>query len=358
MQRKIWLRSTQIVVTVSLIGLLLHQVEWADLQATARNLHWHLIALSAGLVLVSHLVNVARWQFILQVHTPGYSRLLAFYGAGLFGNNFLPTGIGGDGIRAALLSRTVPLSQALLSVGLDRALGLVALWSFAIPGLWLGLPPGLWLSSSRLIAILNPLRILPAVAFSLVGAGTLGLVAWRRWPRGASDLPAGDEELVETGCEHTTTVRFSAFLVSAGAFIRRPGWLRVLGAGLGLSVISQLGVVAAYWSVLNALDAAVPPAAAIWLVIAASASLLLPITISGLGLQEGAFVMLLTRYGVPTTTALGVAVVIRMFIVFFGLLGGLTWLRQQWANPSGGRRSPTLLPPAVRDSLPAGRQRG
>src|SRR6266508_5324166 len=143
-----WLQSTQIVVTIALCILLLRQMAWADPLPLVAQLRWDFVALSISVVLIIHLLNVACWQYILQQRTVGYGRLLAIYGAGLFSNNFLPTGIGGDGLRIALLSRDVTLSQAIFSVGLDRVLGLCGLTAFVLPAFWLGLPPGLHIANS------------------------------------------------------------------------------------------------------------------------------------------------------------------------------------------------------------------
>jgi hypothetical protein len=47
-----------------------------------------------------------------------------------------------------------------------------------------------------------------------------------------------------------------------------------------------------------------------------------------LGLQEGIYVLLMTRYGVPAPAALGVALLIRVQMVFFSLVGGLLSLKR------------------------------
>src|SRR5208283_4934305 len=89
--------------------------------------HWKLVLLSVALLLICHLINVSRWQYLMQQKSLLYMKLLAFYGIGLFSNNFLPTGIGGDGVRTILTSRYVSLPEAIIFVGLDRIIGLTTL---------------------------------------------------------------------------------------------------------------------------------------------------------------------------------------------------------------------------------------
>jgi len=314
-----WLRVAQIIVTIILIGLLLRQVRWADLRTLVNNLGWSLVVLSTILVLISHLVNVARWRYLLQHHATGYGRLLVFYGAGLFSNNFLPTGIGGDGVRVALLSRCVPLPRAIFSVGLDRAIGLLALSAFLVPGLWFGLPPGLEMGSSRLTAIPDAWRTLLAVLLVVVEVGLVGLVVWRRLPS-----------------LRTMALRASAQFPSFGSASQwtRGRWLRLLSCAYALSVASQIGLVLANWGIIRALGIQISPGAAIWLVLVGSVALLLPITVNGLGLQEGIYVVLLTSYGVATTAALGVALCARILTMSFSLLGGLLSLRWRYHRDS------------------------
>ena len=303
-RRHPWLRLVQFVVTIGLIVLLFGKVEWSGFLHLASTLRWEFVGLSMGFLLMSHLINVARWQYLSQQNEIGYGRLLVFYGAGLLGNHFLPTGIGGDGTRALLLSRFIPLPQALSSVVLDRAIGLLALTALVVLGLWLGVPPGLrrdgpFTTSSEWNVSL--------VLLLIAGGSVLGFIGWRKLLRIRAAL-------------QDRSSRWASFQ----SVLRRTSgrWLRILGGGYGLSIVSHLGIVAAHWTVFQALGMDISLDAAIWLVLAGTASLLLPITINGLGLQESVYVLLLAHYEVSATIALGVALLMRMLMIFLSLLGG------------------------------------
>jgi hypothetical protein len=59
------------------------------------------------------------------------------------------------------------------------------------------------------------------------------------------------------------------------------------------------------------------------LVLIGSASLLLPITINGIGLQENLYVILLNSYGVSEAPALLFALLIRFQMLFLSFIGGI-----------------------------------
>ena len=68
-----------------------------------------------------------------------------FYAAGMFGNLWLPTNVGGDALRTTLLARTAPelgLSGAAASVLVERLTGFAALLALVAGGLtWRSLTP-------------------------------------------------------------------------------------------------------------------------------------------------------------------------------------------------------------------------
>jgi uncharacterized protein (TIRG00374 family) len=279
------------------------------------NARWGLILLSIGIAFAIHLINVARWRYLLQQWPIGYGRLLMYYSAGLFSNNFLPTGIGGDGVRFALLQRDLPMSRAVFSVGLDRAISLLALSALLVPGLWFGLPPQFHLQGwEALVASDRSSGVSVAVLLIVIIGGSAGLLASRRIPplRRAIDR----------------------LLVSFGDSVRRlcgtsSTWRRLLVGSYTISVISHICLIATHWLLFQALRLDVSPGAAIWLVLIASVSLLLPITVNGLGLQESIYVVVLGYYGASAPAALGVGLLIRMVMLVCSLLGGVLFLSWQ-----------------------------
>lgn len=310
-----WLQIAQAIITIGLIAYLLRSIDWTTLLLLLGRARWALVLLSIGLTLAIHLINVVRWRYLLQRQTISYGRVLVCYGAGLFSNNFLPTGIGGDGVRVALLSRDLPLSYALFSVGFDRTISLLALSALLVPGLWFGLPPGFQLH--RWGTFLAPAWggvVSVVVLVSVIAGGYAGLLVWRKFPK--------LRRAIDSSC--------SRFSDSVGRLRRTSNqWPRLMFGGYMLSCISHVCLVAVHWLLFQALGLDVSLGSAIWLVLIASVSSLLPITVNGLGLQESIYVVVLGFYGVSPLAALGIGLLARMVMLVCSLLGGMLFLSWQ-----------------------------
>jgi hypothetical protein len=87
---------------------------------------------------MANLIVALRWHLVLSAATPspGPAALLKIVFVGLFFNQMLPTGVGGDAVRAWRCSRIgIGLGAAIRSI-LDRACGylvLVVLYALGLP---------------------------------------------------------------------------------------------------------------------------------------------------------------------------------------------------------------------------------
>jgi uncharacterized protein (TIRG00374 family) len=300
-RRSLWLRGLQIGLTLVLLIVLLRQIQWAALAMVFARAQWGLAVLSIAPVAISHLLNVKRWQGLIRDAALRFDRLLIYYGAGLFANNFLPTGLGGDGVRAALLGRDVSIGRAAFTVGLDRSIGLASYTALFAIG-WIIKPlPGLTLNlvtfgAAQVTVILLGLGVL------VVSISALAVRTSPRVRRRVSDARQ----------------RWATY---GGSLVARR-WLMVLGVAYGLSALSKLLLAVAHWLILTAFGLNLGFDAAVWLVLIGSLSLLLPIAINGLGVMESVYVLVLGRYGVAVSDALAVALIIRALMIGFSLLGG------------------------------------
>jgi len=305
-----WLRGLQIGVTLALIVVLVQKIQWADLTALIARAQWVLVMLSTIPVALSHLLNVRRWQGLIGDAALRFDRLLVYYSAGLFANNFLPTGIGGDGVRAALLGRDVSIGRAAFAVGLDRMSGLVSYTALFAIGWIIGPLPGLTLNRVTLGAA-QVMALVIGVGVLALGIGGV-VVRWSARVR-----------------QRMNEIRQGWALYRDSLAARR--WLNRLGLAYGLSVVSNLLLAVTHWLILSAFGLKVGFDSAIWLFLIGSLSLLLPIAINGLGVMESAYVLVLARYGMAASDALAVALSMRALMIGFSLLGGglsLIWKPQ------------------------------
>lgn len=307
--RRILWRLIQIVVTLTLIGVLARQIQWPAILALAQNMRWSWLALSCLPLLLAHLINVLRWNWLLQSPDVSYRHLLVYYGVGLFASNFLPTGVGGDVVRATLLSRETGWLRAIVSVGLDRGVGLISFSALLVLAFWLGNPPAIVVTNAW-----HNIALILLSGFLAVLLGWVGLrLATHRW--------------------RIVRQRWLQLRVELGNYgiwsLKR--WLTILSWAYCLSVIGNLMIVASLRLVTEALGLTVPLSVVVWIVLLGSLTLLLPISINGLGVVEAVYVLVLGAYGASATNALAVALIVRIQILFFSLLGGL--LSLAW-NPN------------------------
>lgn len=303
---RFWLRSVQFICTCILIFILWKSTDWNKFTNSIMSMHRGLFWLATLLTLTTHGFNIIRWKLLVLPNQVPFKVILRYYGAGIFSNNFLPTGIGGDGVRVALISRYAPLQRAIWSVAADRIIGLIGLLCLGIPGFWFGSPPSV-------ADVLQRISVGSVVIISVVLLLGAGFVWWRV-PR----------------VQGWVTQIAQKFIPNTD----RPdsGALSILFQCYLLSLLSALCLVLTHHAVLLAFGLHISMGAAIWLVVMGSLSMLIPITVNGLGVMESVYVLVLSSYDVSATDAIGVVIAIRALILIFSLLGGLGMIGQNWLS--------------------------
>ena len=276
-----------------------------------------LIAATVLIFLIANFVVGWRWQVILSAEapSPGSATLLKIVFVGLFFNQVLPTGVGGDAVRAWRCSRVgVALGAAIRSILLDRACGylvLVVLYAVALP---------------TLLHILSDARersvVLAVLAVGLLGL--LALVSLDRLPRPILRL-----RLIAPFAELSRASR---------RLFTNP---RQCGTVLGLSVITIAFTVLGFKFVGDAVGSRLSLGS--WMMIVPPVTLiqLVPISLAGWGVRETALVIALGSFGVPAEAALATSVLVGLCLIVVGLPGGLIWLADWDITPSPGPKRST-----------------
>ncbi len=293
--------ALRVVVSAALLAFLLSRVHLGSVFATGDSDTLPLLAVGVGVWFASIVLATVRWQRVLSaldLASP-LPPLLSHGLAGLFVANFLPSTIGGDVVRVVRLAgENGQAAASFASVALDRLTGFVVLPFLSLTGLLLH-PSLLRLgTASRLAVALSLLTLLALVAL-------LGLTASPRL---------------------------------GGRLADRPNWLRFVGAvHLGLdhlrrrpvaaaavliaAVCYQLTVVAAVWVAARALEVPLDWGAALAFVPVMLIAQVLPVSFGGLGLREGALVVLLAPLGVATEQAIALGLAVYGLNLGVSLLG-------------------------------------
>ena len=292
----------RLLVTAGLLWALLAH---ADLSHTKELLaHVSLPMLAAGTIalLATSPFSALRWHIVLASETtsPGPWTLLKIVLVGLFFNQTLPSGVGGDAIRAWRCHRLgIGVAAAIRSLVLDRVSGYVVMVVLFAAGL------------PVLLHILPDARQRYGVVV-LLGAALCGLLALF---------------LIDYLPHRLLRFRLVAELALLSRVGRRlfarPAWS---GAVVGLSIATVGLSILAFMLVADSLGVNLPFVS--WIVIVPPVSLiqLVPVSLAGWGVRELVFVVVLAGFGIPAEAALAASLLVGLCMIVIGLPGGLLWL--------------------------------
>lgn len=124
----------RIFIALFLLYYLLRKIDFQESLKVLKNLNFYYLFLSSFAFFLFVIVSNIRWKMLcsaVQINS-SFSYLLKVYFASLFFNNILPTTIGGDVIRVAYTAKDKGLSFAFSTVFVDRAIGFIGLFFFAL----------------------------------------------------------------------------------------------------------------------------------------------------------------------------------------------------------------------------------
>lgn len=294
-----WLRAAASVVMLAVL------VPRIDLDALLPRGHHIETArwVSLGLVvtLFGFVLSAWRWQRVLAVleEHVRLPSLVSYYLAGQFVGNFLPSTIGGDVLRVARLGHGIRSSStAFASVVLERLSGWLILPVLTVTGL--ALRPSLF-----------DLGVAPRLALALA-VGTFVMLCLLL-------AVAGSRRLTGRFADHPGWQRFiGAVHVGVDQLRRHPG--RAMGV-VTAAAVYQLSMVLSVWIATQALGLHLPLAAVLAFAPAVLMAQVLPFSLNGLGLREGAFVLFLTPLAVTTGQAVAVGLLVYAMTLTASLLG-------------------------------------
>ena len=119
-------KTVQIIIGLILGVLLLWWVfrdtDWAEVWGALRKVHWGWLAVAELFVLISFVIRILRWRYIVRTAKPvSFRSMFSATQIGFMANFILP-GRAGEVIRALVLSRLekIPFSKCFAFVALDR----------------------------------------------------------------------------------------------------------------------------------------------------------------------------------------------------------------------------------------------
>lgn len=305
--RRHWRSLLRIAISLGALAFILGSIGLEDVMDLIRHADLALMLVAFLLVLAGIALRAVRWMVLLRaldIHVP-LRRLVELYFVGTFFNAFLPSGFGGDVVRVLELTQDTDTTAAVGTVIVDRMTGLLVLFVMALAALPFGadLLPG---QAAWAIGLLAAGGVIIG-GIVLQGGGLRRLGRWLPAPLSLS----GEGALART---------YRA-VTDCGP--------QAIAQALGVSLAFNLMLVSFNYLVARAVGVDIAPAYFLFFVPVLSITLMLPISIGGLGVREGVAVVLFKQAAVGDAAAaaasLGVYLVSR---ILAGLLGGLVYLAQ------------------------------
>ncbi|MEZ4769041.1 MAG: lysylphosphatidylglycerol synthase transmembrane domain-containing protein [Caldilineales bacterium] len=320
--RNLFRRWLKFIVSAVLLVFLLTQVDLRAVLGALSDVKWVGVWVALMLFIAGVFIRAFRWQVLLQginLAVP-YRSLSSLYFVGSFFNTVLPTGFGGDAVKAAELAHASGRSgEAIGSVVTDRFLGIVALLSMGVLSL---LVAGDWV---------NP-RITWAITL-LFAACLFGYWLLRkRW--------------LVNRLVRLVPQRWREPILSFGRSLYNglEGYSgRTLVLAMVVSLLFNMTWVAVNVALGWSLGIDVSLAQYLVFVPLVSLSLLVP-SVGGLGVRELTYVGLFGLIGVPEERAFALGILIYAVTFAVGLIGGIIYLLQGAHGPRGERQpQPTAV---------------
>ena len=314
------------LLALALLALLVWKADLHSLLAALGNLTTDtiviLLLLAAALVYVSAL----KWSLFVTFFGGSVSVVYLFllYLVGYFINLVVPSYIGGDAVRSWYAGKRAGQHQAFASTILERYTGFVAMIFLAMIFVWIA--PGVT-DEIKLVVITMALGL---VVLTMVSLSPRLIALVGRLP--IVGKLSGHLEKVQSGLHAAK------------------GDCRLLTKAMALSFVYHSLTIA------NTLAAAYAvgwwEASAIELFVVVPVILLIgaiPITPGGLGLQEGAFFVLLQGIGATAPQALGIGLILRAKSYLLALIGGVIFpfIKRESARRNGAVEGPATPGPVI-----------
>lgn len=280
--------AVKISVSLLLLAWVFHKFDFGAAMVAVRAANVWILALVLGLVVLKNVFSSWRWQVLLAARGPKvpFLELFKLYFIGVFFNNFLPSSVGGDIVKAYKLSKyTDKAFDSSVSVFMERFVGIVALAFIGAAA--------------------------PMFVFGWVGAigfiGFIGAFVFGLWLVG------------KLSRIHPIFKK----LWGAIAFYKEAP--RVLATAFGLSLIIQTLSLGSQVLVFWSLGYRIPIFQALVVLPIVNIATFVTLLPNGWGAQEALYALLFGMLGINKTISVTVSLVYRFLTLLTALLGGLIY---------------------------------
>lgn len=309
----------KIAVSAFILYMLFSRMDMGAFWKTLSSVNPLFVLLAGAIFLSTQLVSTFRWTVILNKDIPmTYPKALSIYFIGMFFNNFLPTIVGGDLIKGYYLYKESGRGDvSVASIFLDRYSGFAALMVLTLIAL---------ISGWGLVAGTE----LPPLILMLIGSfAVASLIIW------VGPLHSWAMKILSKVHFYGLNQKIDKFYKLLMSY---KGHRAILVKIFIASLFVQSGVILGYFALSKGLGMTVPLGYFFLFLPLTAAVAMLPISLSGLGLREGAFVFLFTRAGATQEQALTLSLLWVALVIVISVFGGIEYIRM------GGKPKSEAIP--------------
>ena len=272
----------KLILSLSFLILVLSRLDLTQLLRVVAGARPEFLLLAVSIQILTLLLSALRWRIVLEnfsIYQRWYPLTkLVFIGA--FFNLFLPSAIGGDVFRAYYLSKGTGrgMSTTLTTSMLERSGGLCGL-------LLIGLAASLVVPQK--IAGLSSLHIFLAACAVYAVANVM---LFHSWTHGRMTC------MLQRFGFHSLTRKMELVYQGLDTLKRNPGKMASVAV---VSLPIQAGAVAVVWVTAQGIGIEAPFSLFMVFVPLINLTIMVPLTINGIGLRESAYYLLFSQAGVP-----------------------------------------------------------
>ncbi len=311
----------KIGVSIVILFFLFRSMDLKAFWATLSSVRPVAVISVAALFIIAQTVSSYRWSVILKkdIDVP-FGKVFSIYFIGMFFNNFLPTIVGGDVVKGYYFYKhTRKGNIAFASIFLDRYSGFFALMTITAVSLVLG---------HRLI---DGTGLSGALVLLLAGFYGASLVIW------VGPLHSWAMKIMARIHFYGINKKIDTFYKVLMGYKNHPDILLKIFA---CSLFVQLGVIIEYYVLGWGLGVDVGIGYYFLFIPLTIAVSMIPVSLSGLGLREGAFVYLFTRVGASKEQAITLSLMWFATAAIVSLIGGVEYVRMGGKKEVVGEGTP------------------
>jgi uncharacterized protein (TIRG00374 family) len=298
-------------LAVLVFFLVVSKISFKEIGLKLKDVVWVWLALSFSLHALGLLISAYRWQILARAQGDRVPLmfLAKSYLVGTFFNNFLPTRFGGDIVRiwdGSRYSKSLVKSSAIIVV--ERMTGIIVLFVFALVASLFRL------DMARKIPV-----IWGALLLGLAGLTVLALFFFPFFGRGLEKVPA-------EGLFGTIAQKFIVFRTTVLGYKDKRA---ELARATLWAFLLQLNVILYYFLIGKALRLDIAILDYFIFIPIVLLIQIIPVTINGLGLREGAYIEIFKFYGIAPETALSFSIIEIAFGLGVGLVGGIIYVSRK-----------------------------